>query len=257
MDYSYSDFLLHNHFFWGLLAGMFLGGAVSRATMLPRKAKNPEKARERKSSLSYLNLTLMVIVAIFGVFIAGPRGLLDMRLLYYFGGAMVFFFLCFRFKKIIGIPLLLIVATSSIAFSLYLQNWEPFNGETVVGEVRTLSAQEDLLNLEFIDKTDNSRFISLKGSYYIPMLELLYLDDYYVPLGSKTSYHLKGFISSNGDFYDFPVQEGLAHTISNFIDSKLYLVPGIHKTQCCLLPIAGQELSRNTISINSYPRQNF
>jgi hypothetical protein len=180
---------------WMALAGIFAGAAVSRATVRTRHRRNPERARTVKWVLFCAYLSLGILLAVVAVFVSGPGGVADPRLGLIAGVMAVLSFSATRFKKALGIPILVLALACAALVGLFLQSIRAFTGETTIAAVRVISADNGTMRLELIPRDSEPVILSMEGDYFAPIVKVVIFNDLLVFLGAKTWYRFEGMTS--------------------------------------------------------------
>ena len=243
MSYNTIPFL-SNPFFWVLLTAIFFSAAVSKITTFTKKARNMEKARNRKWILICIYFSLSIIFLLCAIFVPGPRHFLDARLLYLFAGAAAVFFLVFRFKKSIGLPLTLLFIMFVILLILFFQSITAFTGETKIATIRVLEAEGGHMKIEITrtaDKPAESDIIEMAGSYIAPVVKIIIFEDYLVFLGARTWYRFVGIssfktekdmeIPLQADRYQFRNPPGISESLYSYFEKNEKTLPGVKSVQ--------------------------
>jgi hypothetical protein len=236
----YNLFLQHPHL-WVLAAGMCAGGALSSLTRRPSRARDPEKARERKGFAAVLAVTLSVIFILCAVFIPGPEKILDTSLLILFLIATAVCFLAFRFRKAAGLPILLLAGGLVLAVVLFFQAVTAFTGETEVGLLRVKETDGRTINFSLTDASGAT------GSYLMPgtmlgveMKEIIF-DDLFVFFGVKTAYRFLGIksatINAGSEMtqelraVELPRPRGISEALYRLVEANTGIIPGVKTAQ--------------------------
>lgn len=249
-----SDFYLLNFPFinspypWIFFSALFFGAALSRATRFTKKKRRQERDVQRAINLKWLlfsiYLSLSLLFLLCAVFISGLAEKEGLRLLYFFSGTALIFFLAFRFKKTAGITFLLLLVLFSGAVLLFLQSISAFTGETEIAKVRIIAVKEDTMRLEVAPSKGESVIIDMQGSYFAPIVRVIIFDDYYVFLGAKSWYRFEGLTSfrvenidgkpvfkqEDTDFY-FPGPAGISSRLYSWFEENEEKIPGVKAVQ--------------------------
>ena len=249
-----SDFYLLNFPFisspypWIFFCALFFGAALSRASRFTGKRRRQERDVERAVNLKwllfsiYLSLSLLFLLG--AVFISGLMEREGLRLLYFFSGVALIFFLAFRFKKTAGITFLLLMVLFSGVVLLFLQSISAFTGETEIAKVRVIAVKEDAMRLEVAPANGEPVIIDMQGSYFAPIVRVIIFDDYYVFLGAKSWYRFEGLTSfrveniegkpvfkqEDTDFY-FPGPAGITSRLYFWFEENEEKIPGVKAVQ--------------------------
>ena len=229
---------------WIVLAGLFVGTAVSRATTRTRHRQNHERARTTKWVLFCIYLSLGIALAVIAVFVSGPRGMADLRFGFIAAGTAALSFCATRFKKALGIPVLVLLVACVALIGLFLQSVKAFTGETVIAAVRVISVDNGSMRLELIPRDAEPVFLTMEGDYFAPIVKVVIFDDLLVFLGTKTWYRFEGMTSfklvkddtgyrfrqGSTDFY-FHHAPGIAEDLWRLFEANERRIPGVKTSQ--------------------------
>ncbi|HVP19832.1 MAG TPA: hypothetical protein VMU36_12645 [Spirochaetia bacterium] len=229
---------------WVLLAGVFVGAALSRATTRTRHRRDPERERTRKWILFCVYLSLGIGLGAVAVFVAGSAGIADPRLGVIAAVAAVLSFCATRFKKAMGIPILVLVIACAVLLGFFLQSIRAFTGETTIAEVRVISADGDSMRLELIPSDAEPVLLTMEGEYFAPIVKVVIFDDLLVFLGAKTWYRFEGMTSfklvkddagfrfrqGSTDFY-FRRPAGISEDLWRLFEANEKRIPGVKTAQ--------------------------
>ncbi|MBN1411893.1 MAG: hypothetical protein JW969_13675 [Spirochaetales bacterium] len=257
-----SYFFYSNVFFWIMLSGIFFGAAISRITRFLPGDERREKARNRKWIFASLYFSLCVVFFLCGLLIPGPRKILDIRLIYFFTGAAVFSFIIVRFKKAIGLPVLILSSLFIIALLLFFQAVTAFTGETEIARIKVLSASDNRMKLELtVPRDPGPELVAMDGDYFSPVAKIVVFDDFLVFFGARTYYRFIGLTSFVSDseggipkqatVYNFSHPLGLSETIYNFVEENEQSIPGIKTVQVDMSLKKARELGTYAVMIQN------
>ena len=187
--------LTHSPLPWVILGGLFAGAALSTATRRTRHKADPERATARKWILACLALSVAVIFGLLAVFLPGPARILDPRLAWATGISAGAAFLALRFRKAMGIPVVVLVIALVAVIALFLQSIRAFTGETEIASLRVLSVDKASMRLELVPRGAEPVLLSMKGTYFSPIVKVVIFDDLLVFMGARTWYRLEGMTS--------------------------------------------------------------
>jgi hypothetical protein len=222
---------------WVLLAALFAGAAASRLTMGTRHRPHPERARTRKWIWVCIYLSLAVAFALLAVFIPGPARIRDIGLAYVGGAAFVVAFAAVRFKKAIGIPVILLALSSVLLLGLFLQSVRAFTGETEIAVIRVISLDPGRMKLELQPAGGVPVLLNMEGRYFAPVVKVVIFDDLYVFLGAKSWYRFVGMTSFDENLrqgntdYRFPQPMGISESLWGFFEKNETRIPGVKTAQ--------------------------
>ena len=156
---------------------------------------NREQARTSRIIFFSLYQSAAIMFALAGVFVPGPERILDMRLLYLFGIGSAAWFLAFRFKRSVGIIVVVVVVGYLFVILLTIGVLAPMNEDSELATVRVLSSRESKLRLE-INRPERSPEIAvLDGDHFAPIVTLVVFDQLYPFFGAWKWYRLEGFVT--------------------------------------------------------------
>jgi hypothetical protein len=225
---------------WILLASVFLGAAVSRATRRTSNRRDPDRARTWKWILVCMWLSLAVVLAAGGVLVPGVERILDVRLAFVAAAGFALTFVATRFRKALGIPVLVLLVAAIAAVALFFQSLRAFTGETEIARVNVLSADGAGMRLEVVPKGRPSALVDLKGTYFAPVVKVVIFNDAWVFLGARTWYRFVGIASYDvreempqqaGEPWRLPQPTGISATLWSAFESFQGKIPGVRATQ--------------------------
>ncbi len=229
---------------WIVLAGLFVGLAVSRATVRTRHRRNPERARTAKWVLFCVYLSIGIILGVAAIFVSGPGGIGDPRLGVIAGVAAALSFAATRFKKALGIPVIVLVVALAVILGLFLQSIRAFTGQTTIAAVRIISAGSGSMRLELLPRDGEPVLLNMEGDYFAPIVKVIIFDDLLVFLGARTWYRFEGMTSfklvkddtgyrfrqGSTDFY-FHHPQGISEELWKLFEANEKRIPGVKTTQ--------------------------
>jgi hypothetical protein len=209
---------------WVFLAAVFLGAAVSRATRRTANQPDPQRARTRTWVLCCVYLSLALLAAVGAVLVPGSERLVrrvdgTLRLaepLIPWGAlaGFVLTFLATRFRKSLGIPVVVLALVAVIALGLFFQSVRAFTGETEIATVKALAVGDGRMRLEVQPEGRPSEMVDLDGDQFAPVVKVVIFDDLWVFLGARTWYRFVGLVSFTTRS-GMPVQSATAWTLAN------------------------------------------
>ena len=255
----FSNPFLSSPFPWVVLAGLMLGAAASRATMRASRRRNPERARTRKWVFTCVYLSLGVIFGLLALFIPGPARILDVRLAWTAAGAAVLAFAVMRFKKALGIPIVVLTLAVLLLFGLFLQSIRAFTGETHIATVTVIGVEKDSMKLELAPRGGAPVMLDLEGQYFAPIVKVVIFDDFFVFLGARTWYRFEGMTSFDRNIrqgksdYRFPQPAGMSEKVWEFFEKNESRIPGVKTAQVELVMKRAQprEFARYAIMVQN------
>jgi hypothetical protein len=242
---------------WVVLAGLFFGAALSRATMRTRNRKDPDRARSRTWVFTCLSLSIAVILGLLAVFIPGPERIMDIRLAWLAGGVTVVAFCALRFKKALGIPLFVLLLAVAIVFGLFLRSLSAFTGETEIAAVRVINADAGAMKLELVPRGAEPISLSMKGTYFAPIVKVVIFNDLFVFMGARTWYRFEGMTSfdqnmrQQDDDFRFPRAIGISEKLWTLFEENETRVPGVKTVQIEMTLKKAKEFSAYGIRIQN------
>jgi len=245
---GYSSLFLNSAYPWVFVSGFFCAAALNRASRpftYPRwRAADPERARTAKWMFFTLFLSISIVAALAAVFIPGPRKILDIKLLYFFLATGGFFFLIFRFKKSIGLVVVIALIALALTMIAFLQSLTAFTGETEIGQVRILDLREGEMKVEVIPADGVSTIRWMAGSYFAPVVRVVIFEDFFVFLGAKTWYRFDGITSFEPEKTEqgrsfrqqdtdltFPSPPGISDKLWDLYERYEARIPGVRTVQ--------------------------
>lgn len=161
---TYGGFLLQSPFFWAAVGGVGVGGAIATLTRFPRRSRNPERARARKWAAFPAWLTIAVLSGVLGMLLPPTGSMLEVAMVPVAGVAAGLSLLILRFPRVLGVPLVAVLAGVGVVTVLLLQPFLPLREETVVARLTVLSITSESMRVEVTDPlTSGSRFVTLSG----------------------------------------------------------------------------------------------
>ena len=222
---------------WALLAGLFVGAAAARAVTRTRHRKDPDRARVRKWIGACLLFSIAIVVALLGVFIPGPTKVVDIRLAWAAGIAAVVAFGALRFRKAIGIPVLVLFVASAVLLGLFLQSIRAFTGETEIATVRVISVPSSSMRLEVWPRGGEPVLLTMDGVYFAPIVKVVIFDDLLVFLGARTWYRFEGVTSFDANLrqgtrhFRFSNPAGISEQLWALFEQNETRIPGVKTVQ--------------------------
>jgi hypothetical protein len=222
---------------WIVLAGLFLGAAVSRATMRTGNKAHPERAHALKWVLVCIWLSIAVVLGLLAVFVPGPERILDPRLAWAGGIAALVSFGALRFKKALGIPVAVLLLAVFLLGAAFLQSIHAFTGETEIARVRVIDATPADMRLELAPRGAMPVLLNMKGTYFSPIVKVVIFDDFLVFLGAKTWYRFEGLTSFDANLrqqdtdYRLPRPAGIVEKVWAFFEQNEARIPGVKTAQ--------------------------
>jgi hypothetical protein len=222
---------------WAVLAGLFVGAAVARAGTRTRHRKDPDRARARKWVVACVLFSIAIILALLGVFIPGPSKVVDIRLAWAAGIAAVVGFGALRFRKALGIPVLVLLIASAVLFGLFFQSIRAFTGETEIATVRVISVASSSMRLELSPRGGEPVLLTMDGVYFAPVVKIVIFDDLLVFLGARTWYRFEGMTSFDMNLrqgskdFRLPRPPGISEQLWTLFEQNETRIPGVKAVQ--------------------------
>ncbi len=249
---------------WVFLGAIAFAAALSRATMSTGRKAEPERARTWKWVFVCLYLSAAILLGLAAVLIPGPEKIRDVRLAYLAVGAAGVSFFALRFKKALGIPVILLAALLVMVTGLFLRSLQAFTGETEIATVRVIGATDSRMKLELIPEKGEAKMLDMEGGYFAPIVKVVIFDDSWVFLGAKTWYRFVGvtsfrairegdktvFRQGNTDFY-FGNPSGIAEAVYSFFENNEKGIPGVKSVQIEVDMKKARELASYSIRVQN------
>ncbi len=222
---------------WVILAGLFVGAAASRGTRRARRGRDPDRERTRRWVGVCLLLSLAVLCVFAAVFLPGAARIVDIRLAWVGAGAAAIGFVALRFRKSLGIPVLVLALALVVAIGLFLQGIRAFTGQTQIASIRVLTAGSTAMSLELVPRGRDPVLLTMNGSYFAPIVKVVLFDDLLVFLGAKTWYRFEGLTSFDANMrqqdsdYRFVDAPGIADRVWSFFEAHEASIPGVKTAQ--------------------------
>lgn len=181
---------------WIFFSAVFFAAAVSRSTRRIKPRDIPEKARALKWSLVCVLLSFAIITAVIALLIAGPERCLEYDTPQYYACVAGVSFLGFRFRKVVGIALLIALLVSSFILLNYLGYWQCSDGPGTIAEFRVLRKNPTEHTLVLYHQGD-TQFFNAQVDYATVNIQVLSIHDFYLLTGTGILYQLMGFTCSS------------------------------------------------------------
>lgn len=250
---------------WVVLAGICIGGAASRASRRPRPGRDSRGDSGRKWVFVCLLLSLAVILGLAAVFLPGPVHIADTRLAWAGGAAALVSFAAFRFRKAMGIPVLVLFLAFAVSLGLFLRSVRAFTGETVIATVRVISTStvtggvsgSSTMNLELAPRGGSPVVLTMKGDYFAPIVKVVIFDDLLVFLGAKTWYRFEGMTSFDANLrqqdtdYRFDGAPGISDRVWSFFEANENRIPGVKTAQVEMTAKRARDLSSFEVRVQN------
>lgn len=231
------DPLMSSPLVWVVCAGLFVGAAASRASMRVRHKPDTDRARTWKWVGACIYLSIAVILGLLAVFIPGAGKIRDPRMLWAALIAAVIAFAALRFKKSLGIPIVVLLLAAVLSFGLFLQSIRAFTGETEIAEVKVLSSTASSMHLELVPKGNAPVLLTMNGTYFAPIVKVVIFSDLFVFLGARTWYRFEGMTSFNDAYrqqdtdFRFAHPLGISERLWSLFERNETRIPGVKAVQ--------------------------
>ena len=242
---------------WVIVGGLFAGAALSQATRRTRNRANPERAATRKWILACVYLSAAVIIGLLAVFVPGPNRILDPRLAWAAGTAAAVAFVALRFKKAMGIPVVILAIALVAVFALFLQSIHAFTGETEIASVRAISVDSDSMRLELVPRGSEPVLLTMKGTQFSPIVKVVIFSDLLVFLGAHTWYRLEGMTSFDDNVrqqdtdFRFSRPSGISEQLWRLFEKYETRIPGVRTAQTELILKRAKEFATYAIMVRN------
>jgi hypothetical protein len=220
-----------------VLAGLFVGAAAARLTRRVSHRDDPDRARTRKWVAACVLASIAIVLGLLAVFIPGPEKIADVRLAWAAGIAAVVSFFALRFRRSLGIPVLVLLIAAGASLGLFLRSIHAFTGETEIATVRVISVAGSSMRLELAPLGGVPVLLTMGGAYFAPIVKVVIFDDLLVFLGARTWYRFIGVTSFDENLrqgssdYRFPQPPGVSETLWAFFERNETRIPGIKTAQ--------------------------
>lgn len=178
---------------WFLAAAVLVGAAASRLTRRSR-AKRPDGSPDTTAKwvMVCVYLSGAVVCATIGLLAPTAREHLDSATLVACAVTAALAFPVFRFRKSVGVPVLVLAAALVVVCVLFLQSVVAFSGETQIATVKVISQSEGRMTLEIAPTGGPAEVAQLEGEYFAPVVKVIVFDDALVFLGGRSWYRFVG-----------------------------------------------------------------
>jgi tryptophan-rich sensory protein len=262
--------MLTDPLLWVFLAAVFFGAAVSRATRRTANRPDPERARTRKWVLFCVWLSLAVLAAVGAVLVPGSE-----RLVRRVGGTLhlveplvpwvalagfAIAFLATRFRKSLGIPVIVLGLVAVIALGLFFQSVRAFTGKTEIATVKAITVADGKMRLEVQPAGRASAMVDLDGDQFAPEVRVVIFDDLWVFLGAKTWYRfvgLQSFETRNGRSIQSPTMwtlerpTGISESLWIWFERNEERIPGVRTAQTELVLKKARSLGSWSVKVQN------
>jgi hypothetical protein len=249
--------ILHSPLPWVIVAGLFAGAALSQATRRTRNKKDPGRAATIKWVLACVYLSAAVIVGLIAVFVPGPSRIIDPRLAWVGGVAAVAAFLAVRFKRAMGVPVMVLLIALAATLALFLQSVHAFTGETEIASLRAISVDSSSMRLELVPRGAEPVLLTMRGTYFSPIVKVVIFSDLLVFLGARTWYRFEGMTSfdqnlrqQDTDFH-FARPGGISERLWRVFEKYDTRIPGVKTAQIDLVVKRAKEFATYGIRVQN------
>jgi hypothetical protein len=177
----------HNPFVWAFVAGFFLGAAIAESTINPKYQRNPERIRTWKWVWACIFASCFVGAGAAGLFLSDPGEFISLRVLFFGGGAAAVCGTGFRFWKVAGIPLIMLLLGLSIYMSLVLAPFDCLRESRQIGWFRVFSEHPEETRAE-LNLGGDTAFIELDGKEVHLRVATVSVPRYFVICGGNVYY---------------------------------------------------------------------
>jgi hypothetical protein len=239
------------------MGGLFAGASLSQATRRTRNKPNPEHAATRKWILACAYLSVAVIVGLLAVFVPGPSRILDPRLAWVGGIAAAAAFVALRFKKAMGVPVVVLLIALAVAFGLFLQSIHAFTGETEIASIRAISVDSASMRLELVSRGSQPVLLTMKGTFFSPIVKVVIFSDLLVFLGAHTWYRFDGMTSFDENLrqqdtdFRFARPIGISERLWKLFEEYETRIPGVKTAQIELIVKKAKEFATYGIMVKN------
>jgi hypothetical protein len=240
-----------------VLGGLFFGAALSRATRGTRHARDPERASTRKWVLASLCLCAAVLFGLLAVFLPGPSRILNVSYAWAAGAAAVVTFAALRFKRVVGLPVVVLAVAVVIVVALFLQSIHAFTGETEIASVRVVTEDAASMRLELVPRGEPPVLLSMKGTSFSPIVRVVVFNDLLVFLGARTWYRFEGMTSFDQNLrqqdtdFRFPRPPGVSEQLWRLFEAYETKIPGVKTVQTELIVKKAKEFATYGIRVQN------
>jgi len=240
-----------------IVAGILVGAAASTLSRRTRHRRDPDRARTRKWVAACVLFSVAVVCGLLAVFIPGPQKIMDVRVAWVAGVAAVVAFSALRFRKSLGIPVLVLLLASAGLLGLFLRSIRAFTGETEIATVRVIGVSGSSMRLEVAPQGGTPVLLTMDGVYFAPIVKVVIFDDVLVFLGAKTWYRFEGMSSFDDKLrqgssdYRFPRPPGLTETVWAFFERNETRIPGVKTAQIEMVMKRAREFATFGVNIQN------
>ncbi|MBN2535068.1 MAG: hypothetical protein JXB88_19460 [Spirochaetales bacterium] len=248
-------------FFWVCLSAFFLGAGFCRITYFIKRNKEREKHENRKWVMVCIFFSISIIFAMCALLFSVSKEIVHMKNLYLYLLIVVISFLGLRFKKAFGIPVLFLFIFCFLIMLLFFQSLTAFSGDTMIAEIHMLSVKEKFMTFELVFPDNSYRVLSMKGTYFAPVVKVIIFDDLLVFFGIKTWYRFAGItaferdkekeILSLTDTFKLHEKPGISKNLYNFFEEYEEYIPGVKSVQIEVTQKKAKEFTRYSISVQN------
>ncbi|MDR1626752.1 MAG: hypothetical protein LBT33_09435 [Spirochaetia bacterium] len=194
-------FLLHP-VFWLFFVGLFLGAAAALVTVRPGRRKDPAKFRRQRPTKVCLSLSAAVVCLSAAFFASSPDGLFPR----FFLAALAGLLLAgpgLRFKKAVGIPLLVLSLAALVFGVKALAGWQSAGRTAPAAMILVLGLEETSAALSFTPEGAKETIIRAAlqpGSGLGIKIAILRIPAAYPVFGAIPLYRIQALASSGQDY---------------------------------------------------------
>jgi hypothetical protein len=202
-------------------------------------------------------ISIAIVLGLLAVFIPGPAKIADVRLAWVAGIAAIVSFCALRFRKSLGIPVLVLLVAAGASLGLFLRSVRAFTGETEIASVRVISVKGATMRLELAPQGAAPVLLTMDGAYFAPIVKVVIFDDLLVFLGAKTWYRFEGMSSFDENLrqgksdYRFPQPSGVSEMLWAFFEKNETRIPGVKTAQIEMVMKRAKELATYGIRVQN------
>jgi hypothetical protein len=199
--FALPDAAVHYPTPWIILASVFCGAALARATRRVRgggkaseTGRDPDAERNRKWTLFALCMSASVIAWLLAVFVPGPERVADPKYVVYYLALSLVLGVAFRFPKTAGIAIAVVAVAACAVGILFSTALLPVRGpaDTGVGTVAVYAARDGGMDVEVHLQGVPPGYARLRGDRIAGVVETLVFDDLWPGLGWRRWYRTRG-----------------------------------------------------------------
>ena len=150
-----------------------------------------------------------------------------------------------------------LVLAFAVSVGLFLRSVRAYTGETVIATVRVISAGNSIMNLELVPRGGDPAVLSMKGTYFAPIVKVVIFDDLLVFLGAKSWYRFEGLTSFDDNLrqqdtdYRFQGAPGMSDRVWSFFEANETRIPGVKTAQVEMTAKRAKDLSSFDVRVQN------